>query len=70
LLQKSSNFSLISISSIFSVRGSDRNRRFAGAPSVEERVAQPVRFKKDRFGQQAVNRGQNAAAENPTIKVG
>jgi hypothetical protein len=56
------NFSLISISSIYSVW----NGRAASLPkqSVERRIAQPSRFKKDRSGQQPVNSGQKRRIEN------
>jgi hypothetical protein len=42
----------------------ERAGRFAFWPSVERRIAQPSRFKKDRSGQQPVNSGQKRWIEN------
>jgi hypothetical protein len=42
----------------------ERTGRFAFWPSVEWRIAQPSRFKKDRSGQQPVNSGQKRRIEN------
>jgi hypothetical protein len=42
----------------------ERTGRFAVWPSVERRIAQPPRFKKDRSGQQPLNSGQKRRIEN------
>jgi hypothetical protein len=42
----------------------ERMARFACSPSVERRIAQQSRFKKDRFGQQPVNSGQKRRSNN------